>query len=40
LGVDHDVGKPGGVVLTYGIGFGDVNLEGHVAVMIGVGYRF
>jgi hypothetical protein len=39
-GVDHDVGKPGGLVLTYGIGFGDVNLEARVGGMIGVGYRF
>lgn len=39
-GVDHDVGKPGGVVLTYGIGFGDVNLETRVGAMIGAGYRF
>jgi len=39
-GVDHDVGKPGGLVLTYGVGFGDVNLEGRVGVMVGAGYRF
>ena len=39
-GVDHDVGKPGGFVVTYGIGFGDVNLEARVGTMIGVGYRF
>lgn len=39
-GVDHDVGKPGGLVLTYGIGFGNVNLEARVGAMIGVGYRF
>lgn len=29
-GVDHDLGRPGGLVLTYGIGFGDVNLEARV----------
>lgn len=39
-GVDHDVRKPGGFVLTYGFGFGDVNLEARVGAMIGVGYRF
>lgn len=39
-GVDHDVGKRGGFVLTYGAGYGNVNLEAKVGVMIGVGYRF
>jgi len=39
-GVDHDVRKPGGFVWTYGLGYGDVNLEGKVAIMVGVGYRF
>jgi len=39
-GIDQDVGKPGGFVLTYGIGFGDVNLEARVGGMFGVGYRF
>jgi len=39
-GVDHDVGKRGGFVLTYGVGFGDVNLEAKVGIMVGVGYRF
>jgi hypothetical protein len=40
LGVDHDVGRPGGIVLTYGIGFGDVNPEANVGTVFGVGYRF
>jgi hypothetical protein len=40
LGVDHDFGKRGGFVATYGIGFGDVNQEGRVHVMIGLGRRF
>ena len=39
-GIDQDVGKPGGFVLSYGIGFGDVNLEARVGGMFGVGYRF
>lgn len=39
-GVDHDIGKPGGFVLTYGIGYGDVNLESKVGAMFGIGYRF
>ena len=39
-GIDQDVGKPGGFVLTYGIGFGDVNREARVGGMFGVGYRF
>ena len=39
-GVDHDVRRPGGLVLTYGIGFGDVNLESRVGLMFGFGYRF
>jgi hypothetical protein len=39
-GIDQDVGQPGGFVLTYGIGFGDVNLEARVGGMFGVGYRF
>lgn len=40
VGVDHDVGKPGGIVLTYGVGFGDVNPEANVGTMFGVSYRF
>ena len=39
-GVDHDVGKPGGWVVSYGFGYGDVNLEAKVGAMIGIGYRF
>jgi hypothetical protein len=27
-------------VMTYGFGYGDVNLEAKVGIMIGVGYRF
>jgi len=40
LGVDHDWGKSGGFVATYGVGFGDVNQEGNVHVMVGLGYLF
>ncbi len=40
VGVDHDVGKPSGFNLTYGVGYGDVNLEGRVGLMFGLGYRF
>jgi hypothetical protein len=40
VGVDHDVGKPSRFVMTYGLGFGDVNLESNFAFTIGVGYRF
>jgi hypothetical protein len=40
LGVDHDIGRPGRFVMTYGVGFGDVNLEARFGVLIGVGYRF
>ena len=40
VGVDHDVGKPSGFNLTYAVGYGDVNLEGRVGFMLGVGYRF
>jgi hypothetical protein len=40
LGADQDVGKEGGFVVTSGIGFGDVNQEGHVHVMFGFGHRF
>ncbi len=40
FGVDHDVGRSSGVVLTYGLGVGDVNLEAPVGLTIGVGYRF
>ena len=40
VGVDHDVGKPSGFNLTYAVGYGDVNLEGRVALTFGVGYRF
>ena len=39
-GVDQDIGRPGGFVLTYGIGFGDVNLEARVGAMFGLGWRF
>jgi hypothetical protein len=39
-GLDQDIGKPGGFVLTYGIGFGDVNLEARVGAMFGLGWRF
>jgi hypothetical protein len=39
-GLDHDIGKPGGWVMTYGLGFGDVNLEANVGAMVGIGYRF
>lgn len=39
-GADHDVGKRGAWVMTYGFGYGDVNLEAKVGAMIGVGYRF
>lgn len=38
LGADHDFGKRGGFVATYGIGFGDVNQEGRVGMMVGFGY--
>jgi hypothetical protein len=40
LGVDHDIGTPGRFVATYGLGFGDVNLEGRVGAMAGLGYRW
>ncbi len=40
LGVDHDWGKSGGFVATYGVGFGDVNQEGNVHAMVGIGYLF
>ncbi len=40
LGVDHDVGKSSGFIMTYGMGYGDVNLEGKFGATIGVGYRF
>lgn len=40
LGVDHDLGRRGAFVLTYGVGFGDVNLESPVAISFGVNYRF
>jgi hypothetical protein len=40
LGVDHDFGRSGGFVATYGVGFGDVNQEGNVHVMGGLGYLF
>ena len=40
LGAMHDVGEVGGFHITYGAGFGDVNLEGRVAIMAGIGYRF
>lgn len=40
LGALHDVGKGGGFHLNYGVGFGDVQLEGRVALMAGFGYRF
>jgi hypothetical protein len=39
-GVDHDVGKPGRWVLTYGLGYGDVNPEAKIGTAIGIGYRF
>lgn len=39
-GVDQDIGRPGGFVLTYAIGFGDVNLEARVGAMFGLGWRF
>jgi len=39
-GLDQDIGRPGGFVLTYGIGFGDVNLEARVGAMFGLGWRF
>lgn len=40
VGADHDVGGPSGLVLTYGLGVGDVNLEGRVGATFGIGYRF
>jgi len=40
VGVDHDVGQPGRFIMMYGIGYGDVNLEGKIGATIGVGYRF
>lgn len=40
IGADHDVGKSSGVVLMYGVGFGDVNLEAPVGLTFGIGYRF
>lgn len=40
LGVDHDVGKSSGFIMMYGMGYGDVNLEGRVGATIGIGYRF
>lgn len=40
LGLDQDVGNPGGFVLSYGVGFGDVNLEANVGALLGVGYRW
>ena len=38
LGFELDLGKY--VVMTYGVGFGDVNLEARFGVLICVGYRF
>jgi hypothetical protein len=40
FGAGLDIGRPGGFVLTYGIGFGDVNLEARVGAMLGLGWRF
>lgn len=40
LGVDHDVGKPGRWVMTYALGYGDVQQEGKVGAAIGIGCRF
>ena len=40
LEIDQDIGRPGGFVLTYGVGFGDVNLEARVGAMFGLGWRF
>jgi hypothetical protein len=40
LGVDHDLGRRDGFVLTYGVGFGELNLEAPVAITFGVNYRF
>jgi hypothetical protein len=40
LGLDQDLGQPGGVVLSYGVGFGRVNLETNVGITAGIGYRW
>jgi hypothetical protein len=41
FGVDRRLGSSAsGFVATGAIGFGDVNLEGNVHIMIGLGYRF
>lgn len=40
LGLDQDVGKPSGFLVSYGVGFGDVNLEATVGAMFGIGYRW
>lgn len=40
VGVDQDVGRPGAFIVSYGLGFGAVNLEGHVGMALGIGYRW
>lgn len=40
LGAVQEIGSPGGWTATYALGFGDVNLEGRRAILLGVGYRF
>ena len=40
VGADQDIGRSSGIVLMYGVGVGDVNLEAAVGLTFGIGYRF
>jgi len=39
-GLDYDGKKEGGLVWTFGLGYGDVNLSGPIGAKIGIAYRF